>query len=81
LLLAVRDQRDRALARAYQAVGRIQLDQALAVAEEAAAIQQDEETQRLLAVIHLLRGEFAQAWKMYAEQRSLPSIDGLESRP
>jgi hypothetical protein len=66
LLFSLRDQRYRVLARAYQAVARKHLDQALAFAREAEAGGQDEESRRLLAVVHLLRGEFAQAWQVYA---------------
>jgi hypothetical protein len=69
LLFALCDQRDRALAAAYRFVARKQLDRALAAAEEVEVCRQDEESRRLLAVIHLLRGDFAQAWQCYAGRK------------
>jgi len=68
LLFALRDQRDLALATAYQCLARQQFDRALAAADEVEVCRQDEESRRLVAAIHLLRGNFAQAWQVYTEQ-------------
>jgi hypothetical protein len=68
LLFTLEAQRARALDAAYRGIAGNQLGQALARAGEADACRRDGESQRLLAVLHLLRGELTQAWQCYAER-------------
>ncbi|HXG08159.1 MAG TPA: hypothetical protein VNK04_00045 [Gemmataceae bacterium] len=66
LLFALEEQRRRALAEAYRHLARSRLRQALALAEGADTLRRDVESQRLLAMIHLLHRDFARAWQAYA---------------
>lgn len=65
LLFSLEDQRRHALeaARAYLARG--ELSHALTAAAQANAWRSDEDSRRLLALLHLLRHDFAQAWHGY----------------
>jgi hypothetical protein len=42
---------------------------ALAAAEHAHRLRPDADTSRLLAITHLLRRDFSQAWRYYQQQR------------
>jgi hypothetical protein len=65
LLFSLQDQRDRAIQSAYQFINEGRLNRALALAEGVDALQHDEISTRLLAVIHLLRRDFHSAWRCY----------------
>jgi hypothetical protein len=66
LLFALEEQRSQALARAYQAMRRGRLGQALAIAEGVDALRSDAESKRLQAILHLLERDFAAACREYA---------------
>jgi hypothetical protein len=59
------DQRDRAIQSAYHFINEGRLNRALALAEGVDALQHDEISTRLLAIIHLLRRDFSSAWTCY----------------
>jgi hypothetical protein len=67
LLFTLEAQRRQALTAAQEAAARGQWQRALAIADGADALRKDGESQRLLAVCHLLRRDFARAWKCYTE--------------
>ena len=64
-LFALAEQRGAALAEAYRSLARGQWQRALAIAEGAHVLRSDEETRRLLAVVYLMRRNFALAWEQY----------------
>jgi hypothetical protein len=68
LLFALQQQRDRAVQMAYHAIAQGCLKRALALALGADALQHDETSNRVLAIIHLLRRDFPNAWKCYVRQ-------------
>jgi hypothetical protein len=63
LLFNLEAQRDQALAAATYCVRQGQLTRALRLAEGADALRGDDRSRELLAVIHLLRRDFALAWR------------------
>lgn len=65
LLFALEDQRRGALETARRRLARGDLDRALGRAAEAHALRRDEESSRLLALLHFLRRDFAAAWQCY----------------
>ena len=65
-LFALEDQRRAALESAYRRLAQADCDGALGLAEEVDALRRDEESRRLLALVHLLRRDFAAAWRCYA---------------
>jgi hypothetical protein len=65
LLFTLEDQRRTALKSAYHRLAQGDLDQAFSLAEEANSLRRDEESSRLLALVHLLRRDFAVAWRYY----------------
>jgi hypothetical protein len=65
LLHALDGQRRRVLTTACQCLNRGQGPRAQALAEGADALRRDAESLRLLALCHLLRRDFAQAWRYY----------------
>lgn len=69
LLFALEEQRQAAIVAACQALSRGELRRALAIAEGVDALCSDTESCRLLAVIHLLRRDFARAWQAHAACR------------
>jgi hypothetical protein len=74
LLFTLRDQCERALQTAYACVARGQLGEAREMAEEVEAMRQDEESRRLRVLLHLLSGEFEQAWNSYRERGADTSL-------
>jgi hypothetical protein len=70
LLYALRDQRARAVDTAYGYIAGNRLDEALAAATEVEACRQDNESRLLLALIHLLRRDFPQAWACYQDGKA-----------
>ncbi len=66
LLFTLEDQRRAALESAYRRLARGEFDRALSLAEEVNSLRRDEESGRLLALVHLLRRDFAAAWRCYA---------------
>jgi hypothetical protein len=68
LLFTLQAGRNQAMNAAYQCVARNQLGQALAIAGEMDASCRDDDSKRLLALIQLLRGDFAQAWRHYSQR-------------
>ena len=65
LLQAVEDRRRQALAEARRCLARAEYGPAAAQAQEADGLRHDAESQRLLAVVHLMRSDFAGAWRCY----------------
>ncbi len=65
LLLALEGQRRRALAEARRLLSAGDFERARALAEDAAAMREDAESRRLLALCHLLRRDFGRAWGCY----------------
>ncbi len=72
LLFALEDRRRQLLAAACVLAGRGDGEGALAAAAGADALRHDGDSQRALAMGHLLRGDFAEAWRCYQarQQRS-----------
>ncbi len=70
LLFALEDQRRAALESAYHRLARGDLGGALELAEEVNGLRWDEESSRLLALVHLLRRDFAAAWQWYQSCRT-----------
>jgi hypothetical protein len=64
-LFDLKEQRASALRTAYHCLAQGQLNRALAIAGGVDACRHDDESQRLLAIIHLLRGDFAEAMDIY----------------
>lgn len=69
LLFALNDQRRKALAsaRSFAADGR--WEAALVVAEGADTLRRGEESQQLIALVHLARRDFRGAWETYVGAR------------
>ncbi len=65
LIFQLEEQRQCMLTMASQFLVRGQPRRALAVAEGVDTIRHDEDSQRLMAVCHLLRGDFRGAWEEY----------------
>ena len=68
LLFALQEQRQQVLAAALDCLRTGRWRRALALAEGADTLHHDEQSRRLLAVIHLLRRDFGRAWKCYAAE-------------
>src|SRR5262249_29303059 len=73
LLFTLEGQRQDALASAARCLARAKLRRALALAEGAAALRREDDARRLLALLHLLRREFAEAWRYYASAAPRPA--------
>src|SRR5437879_5200097 len=73
LLFALEEQRRVVLDAARQAALRGEWRNVLAAAERADALRSDEESRRLLAVAHLLHGDFAEALQA-AQRVSTPAV-------
>jgi hypothetical protein len=69
LLFAVEEQAHAARATVARLASQGRLDEALYFAEGALALRRDAPTQRLMAVLHLLRRDFARAWQAYQAVR------------
>jgi hypothetical protein len=69
LLFSLEDQRRRTLAQAQDCLRRGLWPQAAYYAAEADRLRGDEESRRLKATAHLLRRDFAAAWKSYQRWR------------
>lgn len=65
LLFTLEKQRSRAVHAAWVHLCAGRLDQARAIAEGITALRNDSGAQRLEAVVSLLRGDFAGAWRHY----------------
>lgn len=65
LLFRLEEQRRRALARARDELARGRTEAALSLLDEAGALRRDGDVRRLRAVAHLLRREFARAWRCH----------------
>lgn len=65
LLFQLEDQRDQARSEALHCLSTGQMAKALIAAERMDHLAHDDESRRLLAVIHLLRREFDRAWRSY----------------
>lgn len=65
LLFMLEDRRRAALESAYRRLAERDLDGAQGLAEEVDGLRRDEESDRLLALVHLLRRDFAAAWRCY----------------
>lgn len=65
LLFALEEQRSELLALARRCLADGQLEQARDLAERAAGLRHGEEARRLVAACHLLRHDFAAAWRCY----------------
>jgi hypothetical protein len=61
LLFTLEGQRQQTLAAGYQALGRGQWQKARSLGEQAGALRQDYAAQRLVALAHLLAGDFGRA--------------------
>jgi hypothetical protein len=76
-LLALEEQRRRALVEASRAAAAGRWPRAAALAEGADALRSDAESRRLLAAAHLMQRHFARAWECYRSASSLSA--GRES--
>ena len=65
LCFAVEGQREAALAGARTAAAAGQIEDAIRLVESAVAVRAGTDTDKLLAVLHLLAGDYAKAWKSY----------------
>lgn len=65
VLITLESQRAQALAEAVRLTCCRQWRRALALAEGADTIRHDADAARLMAVLHLLRRDFAKAWQRY----------------
>lgn len=65
LLVRLEEDRDKALQAAATCLGRGEADACLHQARRADQLRSDEQSQRLLALAHLLRRDFAAAWAAY----------------
>src|SRR5262245_5707238 len=72
LLFALEAQRARLIADAQSAAGRGDGDETVRLATAAQRLRGGDDTRRLLAVGHLLRGAFAEAWQCYASPPAAP---------
>ncbi len=77
LLFSLEEQRQQAIATAYQYLQEGRLAAARAIAEGACALRNDAESSRLLAVVALLQRNFRTAWKSYQAARTLPGQSSL----
>jgi hypothetical protein len=66
LLFVLEARRDAVLAAARRFLASGQADEALALAQGAEHLRRGEDARRLIAIAHLLRGDFAAAWRWYA---------------
>lgn len=73
LLFALEEERQHAMTTARACLARGQLPRALDLARGAAALRRGDDTERLLAVIHLMRHDFHEAWRFY-QSRSGPMM-------
>ena len=69
LLFELEAQRRRMIGMTCQSLSQGQRKRAAALADGIDALRRDEESQRLLAVAHLLRRDFARAWRCYLSRR------------
>jgi hypothetical protein len=67
LLFSLQEQRDQAICRAYQCLTRGEWKTAEAIAGGVEALRRDAESQRLCAVVKLLKRDFARARQYYEE--------------
>jgi len=65
LLFTLEGQREQALAEARECLRAGRWRRSLALAEGVDTLRHDEVSRQLLAVLHLLRRDFDQAWKSY----------------
>lgn len=65
LLLTIDEQREQAAARAWRNAGQTFAFDAFSAASAAHECRADQESWRLLAVTHLLKRDFAAAWRCY----------------
>jgi hypothetical protein len=65
LLFALEEQRRHAVVAAGACLARGRLGRALDLARGAAALRRGDDAERLLAVIHVLRRDFREAWRLY----------------
>jgi len=72
LLFALEDQRARLLAAAQTAAGAGDGDETVRLASAARQLRAGDDARRLLAVGHLLRGAFAEAWQCFAAPPAAP---------
>lgn len=75
LLFALEEERRHALAAAGACVARGQLGRALDLANGAAALRRGGDADQLLAVIHLLRRDFREAWRLYRNRDTSAAND------
>jgi hypothetical protein len=75
LLFALEDQRRRTLTEARRCLERGQWSDAAHHAATADWLRANEDTQRLLALAHLLAGDFAEAWQTYRNLRAAQESD------
>jgi methylphosphotriester-DNA--protein-cysteine methyltransferase len=74
LLFAMEDQRHRLLAEASRLLAQDHIPEALTTSAQADALRSDADSWRLLALSHLLRRDFAAAWRYYQlQERAEPS--------
>lgn len=69
LLFALEEQRSRTIAEARRCLRRREFGRAARLAETADWLRGDEESRQFAALAHLLRGDFAAAWKHYLRCR------------
>src|SRR5579871_4304890 len=65
LLFTLQEHRRGLLRKAYQAVAAAAWDDLALLAERVHSLRQDAESERLLALVHLLRRDFPAAWRAY----------------
>jgi hypothetical protein len=70
LLFALEEQRRATLGSAYRRLMQGDLDGALCLAKEVDGLRRDEESGRLLTLVHLRRRDFAAAWRCYNSCRT-----------
>ncbi|HEV3258135.1 MAG TPA: hypothetical protein VG013_14715 [Gemmataceae bacterium] len=68
LLFGLEEQRQHALAEACRSAVRGHLRRALAIAEGADALRSDQDSQRLLMAVRLLRRDYGGAWRDYVSR-------------
>jgi hypothetical protein len=74
LLFGLREQRQRVLSAAYHEAARGRWRRAIALAQGVEALRADPEVRQLLAVAHLMQGDYAGAWRWSQAAASLAGV-------
>lgn len=77
VLFTLEEQRRHALAAAYRCLGQGRWQRALALAEGVEALRSASDSRRLLALVYLLRRDFARAWQVYASDQPAGEDDKM----